>query len=186
MNKVIILHGFNGTPKVHKWLKSELENKGYDVFMPEFPPREGVVYKDWKKILNKYKGFFNDETILVAHSIGNEFIIKYLKENMLKAKGYVGLAAFGEYYELEGREDLSRAAKDFLINEEEIEYFKNNVLQRFSIYSDNDHIVPFELLERFPKIIDSKSLLIKGLGHMGSKSGVESIPELLEIIINME
>lgn len=54
----------------------------------------------------------------------------------------------------------------------------------FDFDSDNDHIVPFEVLEKYSKIIDSEPILIKNIGHMGKKSGLETIPEVLELVDN--
>ena len=82
MKNILLVHGFNGVPKVFYWLKEKL--KEYEVIIPEFPPREGVIYETWNNILEKYKSKINKDTIVVAHSIGNEFIIKYLYENNIK------------------------------------------------------------------------------------------------------
>lgn len=182
MKNAIIIHGYNGIPKIFTWLKTELESREYEVCMPEFSPREGVVYDNWEEVLDNYKSNFNNETIVIAHSIGNEFIIKYLYKNNLSIKLYIGLAGFAEYFECEGKDDLNRATKEFLVDENEINTFKELVKIKYCIYSDNDHIVPFEVLERFPKSIDSKSILIKGIGHMGSKSGLENIQKVLDLI----
>lgn len=182
MQNVLLIHGYNGIPKIYEWLKKELDKKGYSVIVPEFLPQEGVKYDIWKTILNDYKNFINEETIIVAHSIGNEFIIKYLTENNLKTDLYIGLAGFADVFEHDGKEDLNRAVKEFLVNRNEIDSFSKLTNKRFAIYSDNDHIVPFEVLEQYPKIINAKPLLIKGIGHMGKKSGLETIPEVLEII----
>lgn len=182
MKNLVMIHGYNGIPKIYWWLKQELEEKGYSVVMPEFPPQENVIYDKWKVILDEYKREINAETILIAHSIGNEFIIKYLTENNIKIKMYISLAGFAENFENEGKDDLNRAVKEFLVTEEEIELFKKLVSKKYSIYSDNDHIVPFEVLENYPKIIGAKPILIKGIGHMGKKSGLETIPEVLELV----
>jgi len=37
-------------------------------------------------------------------------------------------------------------------------------------------------LENFPKLINAKPLLIPNIGHMGKKSGLETLPEVLDII----
>lgn len=182
MKQVLLIHGYNGVPKIYDWLKVELEKREYIVTIPKFPPQEGVVYNNWKEILNKYKNYINKDTIVVGHSIGNEFIIKYLVDNNIDIKLYISLAGFAESFETEGRDDLNRAVKEFLTTEQEISRFKELVAKRYSIYSDNDHIVPFEILENYPKMIEAKSMLIKGIGHMGKKSGLESIPEVIEII----
>jgi len=182
MKNIIMIHGYNGVPRIYNWLKEELEEKQYFVIVPEFPTQEGVIYDVWKDIFKKYNKYINEETIIITHSIGNEFIIKYLAENNISAKLYIGLAGFANVFETEGKEDLNRAVKDFLVTEEEIQKFIKLVDKRHCIYSDNDHIVPIEILEEYPKKIKGSSILIKGIGHMGKKSGLEKIPEVLDII----
>jgi len=183
MKNVIMIHGYNGIPKIYEWLKKELEKKGYSVFIPKFPAQDGVVYDNWKLILDNDKEKINEKSIIIAHSIGNEFVIKYLVENGIKIDLYISLAGFAEKFENEGKDDLNRAVREFLVTEKEVKMFHDLVNKSYSIYSDNDHIVPFDVLERYPKTIKANSsLLIKGIGHMGKKSGLETIPEVLEII----
>lgn len=182
MKNVIMIHGYNGIPKIYNWLKDELEKREYKVIVPEFPSADGVIYDNWNEILDNYKNEFNKDTIVIAHSIGNEFIIKYLVKNNISIKLYISLAGFAECFEWEDKPDLNRAVKEFLVSNEEIEEFKRLVDKKYSIYSDNDHIVPFDVLEKYPKVINSRAILIRGIGHMGKKSGLESIPEVLKLI----
>lgn len=184
MKNVLLVHGFNGIPKVFYWLKEELNKKEYEVIIPEFPPREGVIYKTWKNIMEKYKSKINKDTIIIAHSIGNEFIIKYLYENNLNIDLYIGLAGFSKIFSCEGKDILNRAVKEFVVNEEEIIKFKELTKTRYAIYSDNDHIVPYEVLEGYAKAINATEVLIPGIGHMGKKSGIESIKEVVDIIVS--
>lgn len=182
MKNVILIHGYNGIPKIYEWLKNELEKLKYNVILPEFPPREGVIYEEWKKIFDQYRAYIDSDSIIVAHSIGNEFIIKYMNENDLNTKLYISLAGFLQYFEREDKQDLNRACKNFLVSKSELENFKTKCNKKYSIYSDNDHLVPFEILEQFPKSIDATSILIENIGHMGKKSGVEKIPQIMELI----
>lgn len=181
MKNVILIHGYNGIPKIYEWLKENLM-KEYNVIIPEFPPREGVIYTDWKNIFDKYKKYIDSNTIIVAHSIGNEFIIKYFCENDLDIRLYISLAGFAEYFEHKDKFDLNRACKDFLVSKTELEYFANRCNEKYSIYSDNDHIVPFEILQSYPASIGAIPVLIKNIGHLGKKSGLEEIPQVIEII----
>lgn len=182
MNNIVCIHGYNGIPPIYHWIKNELIKRNYKVDMPKFPPKEGVKYSDWSKILEDSKIDIQEETIIVAHSIGNAFIMKQLANSPKKIKAFISLAGFADYFEVEGKEDLNRAIKDFTVTDKEIEKFKDCTSQRYSIYSDNDHIVPFSVLEEYVKKIDATALFIKGIGHMGSKSGVEELPELLETV----
>lgn len=92
MKNVIMVHGYNGIPKIYGWLEKELIQKGYLVSVPKFPTQEGVIYNEWDKIFDNYKNDINEQTIIIAHSIGNEFMIKYLAENNIKINMYISLA----------------------------------------------------------------------------------------------
>ena len=179
---IILIHGFNGIPKVYNWLQEELTKKNYNVIIPEFPPREKCKYDSWSKILDKYKTEFNDKTIVIAHSIGNEFFMKYCYNNKIKVKMYISLAGFAEYFECEGKDVLNSVLKDFLVGEIEIEYFKKIEIEKYSIYSNNDHIVPLNVLKKYPIEINAKPIFIEGIGHMGKKSGITRIDEIIKII----
>lgn len=182
MKKVLLLHGYNGIPQIFYWLKQELEKMGYIVTMPSLPPREGVRYHIWKEEFEKIKANLDGELIVVAHSCGNSFLIKYLKESNLDIKLYISLAGFSDIYKLEGREDLYEAVKSIAPSQEELDHFKNNVKKRYCIYSDNDHIIPFEILKKHVENMDGIAYMIPNIGHMGKKSNLQTIPEVIEII----
>ena len=182
MKKVLLLHGYNGIPPIFNWLKEELEKNKYTVIMPSLPTRENVRYNIWNKEFEKIKQDLNEEIIVIAHSIGNAFIIKYLKENNLNINLYISIAGLSDIFTTEGREDLDKAVKNLTPLQEEIDNFKNNVKKKYCIYSDNDHILSFEILKKHANNINGKHYMIPNMGHMGKKSGIEKIPEILEII----
>lgn len=184
MKNIILIHGYNGIPKIYDWLNKELSEIGCNIIIPNFPTKDGVKVELWKSIFDKYIKEINENTIIVAHSIGNEFIIKYLSEINKKVKMYIGLAGFSEVFECEGKEDLNRAIKEFLVTEKEINKFIGLVNKRHCIYSNDDHIVPYEVLKRYSTVINAEPQLIMNIGHMGGKSGLEKIPEVLDIIKN--
>ncbi len=168
------------------WLKQEFKKLEYQVIMPNLPPREKVRYPIWKREFEEIKNELEGEMIVIAHSIGNSFIIKYFQENQLDIKLYIGLAGFSDQYKTEGREDLEQAIKSLLPLPEEIEYFKNYVKEKYCIYSDNDHIVPFEILKKHVENLDGIGYMIPNIGHMGRKSKLEEMPQVLEIVRKME
>lgn len=181
---VILIHGINGIPKMFEWLKGRLEDERIEVIMPSFPPQEGTVYEDWAKIFNQYIDKIKPGSTVVCHSIGNEFLIRYLADKNLKIHTYVSLAGFAKTYHNEGKDVLNAAVERFLVNQEQINQFKALTKKRYSIYSDDDHIVPFDVLEEFPRQIDAEPKLIRGIGHMGKKSGLEKFPELFDLVLS--
>lgn len=184
MKNVMLIHGFNGVPKIYDYFKEVLSVKGYNVIIPEFPTRTDITVDGFFKVFDKYKSYYNNELIVIAHSIGNAMLVKYISKNNLNVGLYISLAGFGEPFITEGREDLNNVIGPTSVSNTEREKFTNLVKQRWSIYSDNDHIVPYSILEEFPKMINSHSMLIKGIGHMGKKSGLKTLPQVIEIIEN--
>ena len=132
--------------------------------------------------LDQYKDKFNTDTIVVAHSIGNPFFLKYLYNNNLKSNLYVSVAGFCDLFKVEGREDLNSAFVNFSVTDNEINYLKKSVPYRFSLYSDNDHVIPFNILESFISKIDSTPVFIKGVGHMGNRDNISRLTQIEEII----
>lgn len=182
MKKVLLLHGYNGIPQIYHWLKEELEKMGYAIILPNLPIQENMRYNIWKEKFENIKKELDGELIVVAHSGGNPFIIKYLKENNLNIKLYIGLAGFSDIFITEGREDLDEAVKSLAPSKEEIDNFKDNVKSRHCIYSDSDHIVPLEILKKHADNIDGIHYMIPNIGHMRKKSKLETIPKVIEII----
>ncbi len=64
------------------WLKTKLENRGVQAETPEMPVPYNPVYEDWKAEFEKYK--IDENTILVGHSCGGGFLVRWLGENKVK------------------------------------------------------------------------------------------------------
>lgn len=184
MKTAFIIHGFNGdtTYTFGPYLKDEFEKRGYNVIMPNFPIRSEATFSGWSSILDNYKSLFNEETIVVCHSIGNPFIIKYISENKLQAKLYVSVAGFCKLFSVPDRADLNSAFVDFKVDSNNTNYCKKNITYRYSLYSDNDHVVPFDILEDFIKQMNSSPIFISKVGHMGNRQSKEIYPEIAKTI----
>lgn len=184
MKNVLLIHGFNGKPQIFYYFKKELEKQNYNVILPDFPIRDEITVEEYFTVFDKYQSYFNKDLIVVAHSIGNPMFIKYISKNKLIIGQYISLAGFSKDYYNEGKDVLNEKVKLAILTKKEKNDAKKLILKRHSIYSDNDHIVPFELLEEFCQDIDSETILIKNIGHMGKKSGLEELPKVIKIIYN--
>lgn len=176
MKNVLLIHGFNGIPKIFEYFKENLQKLDYNVIMPNFPVRENITVERYFEIFEKYREYFNEDCIVVAHSIGNPMFIKYISKYGLQVGKYISLAGFSKDYYNEGKDVLNEKVKLTILSEKEKQDTKQLVIDRYSIYSNDDHIVPFELLKDFCRDIDSKPILIENIGHMGKKSGLEELP----------
>lgn len=182
MKNVLLVHGFNGKPQIFNYFKEELENKGYNIIVPDFPVRQEITVKEYFNVFDEYKNIFGEDLIVIAHSIGNPMLIKYISKNQFKVGQYISLAGFAKDFYNEGKDVLNEKVKLTILTKKEIEDAKKLVKVRQSIYSNDDHIVPLNLLEEFCEELDSKGYLIENIGHMGKKSGLEKLPKVIELI----
>ena len=83
------------------------------------------------------------------------------------------------------RDDLNNAFKDFAVNNNHIQYCKNSIPNRFSLYSDNDHVIPFNILKNFVTKIESTPVFISGVGHMGNRDNISRLPPIEDIISSL-
>lgn len=185
MKNVILIHGYNGIPPIFTYFKEQLEKRNYNVVIPEFPVRTDINVEKYFEVFDIYKEYFNEKTIVIAHSIGNPMFIKYISQNNLNISTYISLAGFVKPFYKEGKDDLNKVISLINISEEEKEKTIELIKNKYSIYSDNDHIVPLDLLKAFCKDIDSNDIFIKNAGHMGRKSGLQELPKVIEIIDNI-
>ncbi len=103
MKTAVIIHGMpskenyfdeqSPSPSNHHWfpwLQRELLLNGVLAQTPEFPVPYEPDYKKWKAVFEQFK--LDEETILVGHSCGGGFLVRWLSENSVKV-GRVVLVA---------------------------------------------------------------------------------------------
>lgn len=120
--------------------------------MPEFPAREEITVEGYFAILDKYQSYFNENLVVVAHSIGNPMFIKYISKYGLKVGKYINLAGFSKDFFNEGKDVLNEKVKLTILNDKEL----------------ND--------------INSVAIPMKDIEHIGKKSRLEELPEVIKLI----
>ena len=75
-----------------KWIesrrswKNELQDQigsEFVVYTPQMPNKQNAQYADWKILFEKVINQLDNRLVLVAHSLGAAFILKFLSENSL-------------------------------------------------------------------------------------------------------
>lgn len=184
MQSLFIIHSFNnGTRKSFgQYLEKECSSMGLNVVFPNFPTGDAANYHDWSKILDQYllDGTLNEDSIIIAHSLGAHFIPKYIAEKKVKIKVYISCAGFINKTHEENVFD--KIMDDFLPTELQIEEDILLMKYRYAIYSDNDPISSLKELEYYADKFEAEKVFIPNIGHLGPKSGIKALPEALEII----
>lgn len=182
MKNVVLIHSYNADTlqgfaiSVEKVCK---ENK-IDYIAPQFPIRQEANYEAWEDVMNKYN-VLSEDTIVIAHSLGTQFILKYLVRNNIKINTYISVAGFINFT---GRKDLEETLNKFKVENTEFEQCKNLIENRICIYSDNDALNSIENLEGYANKLNAKKILLEKYAHFSPKDGIEEIKELNEFIKN--
>ena len=186
MKKIFILHSLNGdTLKMWgKHVKKTFEAKGIDVIMPEFPIRAESSYEKFENILEYYinSGELNNNSIVVAHSIGNAYFVRFCKEKKYEPKSYIAVAPGAVYEYPSNRTDYTVSVKkQAYVKEDAFEYMRNVKTDKYCLYSDEDN----NNLEKFTRFIEdtnSKGIYLKGYNHFDGYHSIEEVPVLIELI----
>ena len=182
-NNYLIVHGSFGSPFVNwfPYLRKEIENRGLEVYTPDFPIGVGYQnYENWEKLLRVYvdSGIINDNTVIFAHSIAPIFICKFLIKNNIKVKKLVFVCGFNNYLGI--NEEYDNVNKSMYIdNLDEIKKYCDSIICYFS---DNDPYVKYEVEKNFADTIANEQFIIKNGGHLNSESGYTEFKELIKYI----
>ena len=189
MKQVILIHGWNTKEEFYDpqkptasndhwfpWLTKELMIRDFHVVAPEMPKGYDPKYDIWKREFERFD--ITQDTVLIGHSCGGGFLVRWLSENQVKV-GKVILVA--PWLGIDFGEKFDKSFFDFNIDKK----IANKTQGCITFYSKDD----------FPAIIESVNVLKKNLenvqycefknkGHFTKTSlNTEAFPELLEEIL---
>ncbi len=182
MNRVFVIHGWEGRPDGHwfPWLALELRARGWEVNAPQMPRAAEPKVKEWLEFLRKYVGKPSRHTYFVGHSLGCITIARYLVALPAKAKvgGCVFVAGFsGRITEPEIAEFYS-----LLFDAEKA---KARCEKFVMVFSDNDPFVPLEKSLEMAQQLGAKTILQRNKGHFCAQDGVTALPSVLTALLKM-
>ena len=185
MKKVYIIHGWgaNSNEDWFPWLKKELKNKGFDVYVPDMPNTETPILEEWVSYLSRQIGTLDEQTYLVGHSIGCQTILRYLETIPEKCGGVVFVAGWFRLKNLETKEEeiIAKPWEETPINFDKIKTKAKFVV----ILSDNDEVVDISNADVFEKKLGAEVIIQKGKGHFNKSDGVTKVPIVLEKILEI-
>jgi len=181
---VIIVHGSFGKPFENwfPWAEQELSEKGIVCTIPTFPTPNYQNYDDWKMLLNYYyeRGYINEESVLVGHSCGAAFIVKYLVDCNIRVKGIVTVSGYNNF--CSGDDMMDGLNFSFYQSHDEINKITSLVERRVSFFSDNDPFIPLEKLEEFAEEINAEKMQISNAGHFNASAGYTAFEEVIKVL----
>jgi len=184
----IIVHGSNLSEKEAKeglpenerhwkpWLKKELEKRGIKVSNELYPKDWMPNYNDWKKIFERNN--INEETVLIGHSAGSAFVLRWLSENKIKVNKVILIAP---YITKGGKYSYLNKFNDFEFDSSLKRYFDRFVI----FYAEDDDEDIIKNAKQIHKKLGGKLINFKGKGHfIFEHMGTKEFPELLKEIIS--
>ena len=189
ISNIFVLHSLNGDT-LKMWgqdVKEKFAQKEIDVIMPEFPIRAESRYEKFKEILEFYinNGDLNNNSIVVAHSIGNAYFIRFCKEFNYEPKAYIAVAPGAIYEYPSTRNDYTvEVKKQSYLKQDSFDYIKNISSKKYCLYSDEDD-KNTEKFTRYLKDTNSEGMYLKYYNHFDGYHRIYRIPELIELINNL-
>jgi len=150
--------------------------QNYEVILPEMPNKTNAKYVEWKIWFEKLIPYLNPEIILIGHSMGGVFLVKYLAEEKFPKK-ILAVFLIAAPYDM----DEGRPLVEF-IPPNSLSQFENQAVKVFLYHSKDDQIVNFAEFEKYQKSL--KNVVSKAFTDRGHFNQ-ESFPELVEDIKNL-
>jgi len=176
MKRAIIVHCWEGVPEYcwYPWLKSELEEDGYDVMVPAMPETEEPKQILWVPHLAEIVGEPDDELVLIGHSVGCITILRYLEglPEGVRVGRVVLVAGFTDDLGFDELKNYFQSSIDWSA-------IRSHCSKFVAIHSDNDPFVPLGHADVFKEQLDAEVVVEHEKGHFsGTVDEEESCVEL--------
>lgn len=184
MKNFFIIHGSDDSSQEHwfPWMKSKIEEQGYECITPDFPCEDGHLLSRWYAELEKYKDKINEETIFIAHSRGVSFTLNLLTDYGFKIDTLYMIGGFIEYFWYPKENGL---IDTFFAKPFEIKKIKEQC-KKFVVYqSNNDEYIPVEHGETISRTFNARYEFVKNAGHFSSSAGYLEFDELFADIFRV-
>lgn len=190
MKSAILIHGWNSKEEYYDpdrptasndhwfpWLTKQLVLKDINTVSVEMPDGYYPKYDIWKRELERYD--IGPETILVGHSCGGGFLVRWLSETDKKVGNVILVAPWlGIRF---NDEPFDETFFDFDIDSKIASQTAGLTIM---ISDDDDKAVLDSVKILRDKLVGSKFEELSGKGHFVKSSlGGEAFPELLEEIL---
>ena len=188
VKRAFLVHGWEGYPENcwFPWLKSKLEEKGFEVYAPAMPNTEEPKIEPWVNKLKEVVGKPDKDTYLIGHSIGCQTIMRYLQtlDEGTKIGGVIFVAGFFNlpYLETQEEKDIAKPWLETKIDTDKLRKPTDNYV---AIFSDNDPDVPLGDSELFKEKLGAKIIIEKDKGHFSDDAGITEIPIVLEEMLRI-
>jgi len=188
--RVFMIHGWSGCPDEGwmKWLRKELEKKGFEVYSLAMPNTDEPRINEWVGFLKEKVGEPDKNTYFVGHSVGCQTVLRYLEKlpENIKVGGALFIAGWFNLKPVaaEDSED-AEIAKPWLETPIDCKKILTHTKKFTAIFSDNDPYVPIEDAEIFKEKLGAKTIIQHNKGHFCNEDGIIELPAALDELLKI-
>ena len=174
---VVIVHGWASAPGEGwlSWLARELQNRDYEVIVPQMPQPRQPDIDEWLETLRDLVGQ-RRQLILVGHSLGCAVLLEFMADLATDVVVEKLVLIAGFYLE----KSTTHWPDHYLTNTNLIQ-LKARIRHSYVLYSDDDKMVAPERSLTLADKLDAKVIKLHQMGHFAPRKLAE-LPETLEII----
>ena len=189
MKKIYMVHCWDGNRDDgwYPWLDENISDENVKVYRFNMPDTNNPKIDVWVSYLSEQVKDLDSETYFVGHSIGCQTIMRYLQDKDIKIGGILFVAPWLELLpEAVSDKESLITATPWLNTPICFDNIRNICDNITCIFSDNDYFVPLEQESEFKKLLNAKTIIVNGMGHISIDDGIEELEEaydaLMEII----
>jgi predicted alpha/beta hydrolase family esterase len=179
--RVFVVHCWGGKPNTrwYPWLKTELESKNFNTYVPAMPNTQHPRMNAWINHLKKVVGTPDKNCYFVGHSVCCIKILRYLETINVKVGGVVMVAGFATGL---GYEDL----ESFFEKPINWKKIKLNCKKFVAIHSDNDPYVSLHYgTDIFKDKLNANLIIEHNKGHFSTDKNVTKLPSALQAVLKL-
>ena len=184
MKQIFLVHGFAATKKSNwfPWLSNKLSSElGLLLTVVHLPNSKKPKFNNWLESLLKEIPNPDNETYIIAHSLGCITLLKYIEllpENS-KIGGVILVSAFDKSL------PFLPIISSFIESKPKYQLITNKIKSVKVIASTNDLLVPIKLTQKVSKSLQTTLIEIKNAGHFTTQDGYTVFTKLYEILLTM-
>ncbi len=181
MKNAFIIHGtwWNPDENWFPWMKTQLEERGYEVQVPRLPTPEGQSLENWTEAFEPFLDHIDKETIFIAHSSGPAFVLSILEGLDFPVKACYFAAGFLGLINIPDFDVLNKTITDRDFDWKKVQ---KNCKSFYMCHGSDDPYVPLENALMMSRNLGLSIDMIEGGGHLNSESGYREFGYLLKKI----
>jgi predicted alpha/beta hydrolase family esterase len=161
----------------HQGWKNKLQKElgeDFKLLRPQMPDSTNARYKEWKIWFERIIPFCGSEVILLGHSLGGIFLVKYLAENDFPIKIRATILVATPFDDSESKESLT----DFKLPAS-LKKMSQQGGKIYLVHSRDDPSVPFGEIKKYERALPkAESMIFENRGHFNQ----ETFPEMIKLL----